>query len=61
MTIRSLADLTWRDALIIELRSMLDRVEDRQRIAGVTLMRLQALADEYEKERQARDTSAVSS
>ncbi len=46
--VRSLADLTWQDALIIELKSVIDRVEAGERIAGVTLTRLMGLFGEYE-------------
>jgi hypothetical protein len=52
--IRSIADFTWRDALLIELQSMLDRVERKMPIAGVTVTRITGLVDEYEKERVAQ-------
>jgi hypothetical protein len=49
--VRSVNQLTWRDALIIELRSMTDRVEQNMPVAGITITRLQGLFEEYEKER----------
>jgi HAMP domain-containing protein len=49
---KQLSDLTWRDALLIELASLRDRVERKMPIASITATRIAGLIEEYEKERQ---------
>lgn len=44
--------MTWRDALIIELKSALDRAERNMPIIGMTSGRLAGLIEEYTRERE---------
>jgi hypothetical protein len=51
MAMRSISELTWRDALLIELDSLRDRVDRHMPVQRVTKTRLAGLIDEYEQER----------
>lgn len=52
--LRSLTDLTWKDAILIEIASLEDRVRRDMPIGITSLVRLRAMIEEHWNPKEAR-------